>query len=307
MYNKFLISVIVPFYKRIDLLKATLNSILYASQKEFDLEVILVDDCSPDVLLQSDFEHYRRLGLNLFIYMNKSNLGPGPSRMNGLLMANGKYVHFMDSDDLIHPDFYKKLSALLEMDSGLSMVYGYSRYFDGQTIHNIYKRQQSINYNLLDCLVENGRVWSTSACLWRTEMAKASSVWKSGISRVWEDYYFDIAVGLQNPRINGVAENLVLYRIHQGDQLSSFDSIEVYWDRLSATYKIFEMLVKFNSATKYKIWIKSIRNRYLLWALNATTKDTLWYSFNYLLKLDAKFLPLLFLSRKNRWRFLKRI
>lgn len=97
--RKIELSFIIPAYNKLDLLRASLKSVL--AQTEIAIEVIVVDDASQPPLkerLAEDFPTVR------FI-RNQSNRGPSPSRNAGLKLAQGNYVCFLDADDQVVPQF----------------------------------------------------------------------------------------------------------------------------------------------------------------------------------------------------------
>lgn len=99
------ISVIVPVYKTEKFLKKCLNSII--SQTLKDIEIICVNDGSPDKslkILKSYADKDKRI-----VILNQKNAGVSCARNNGIKIATGKYVSFVDSDDWIDLDFLEKL------------------------------------------------------------------------------------------------------------------------------------------------------------------------------------------------------
>jgi len=92
------VSVIVPMYKVERYIKSCVDSIL--AQTFQDFEIILVDDASPDGCVElcqklyGDNEKVR-------LVRHEKNLGLGPARNTGMKHAVGKYIYFVDSDDLI--------------------------------------------------------------------------------------------------------------------------------------------------------------------------------------------------------------
>lgn len=103
------ISVIVPVYKVEKYLEDCVNSLVNQTLK--DLEIILVDDGSPDDcgkicdrLAESD----RRIKV-----IHKSNGGLSSARNAGIDVARGEYIGFVDSDDWIEPDMYEYLLTLI--------------------------------------------------------------------------------------------------------------------------------------------------------------------------------------------------
>lgn len=99
------ISVIVPIYRVEKYLARCLDSILNQSFR--DLEVILVDDGSPDRCGKICDEYAERDSRIRVIH--KENGGLSSARNAGLDIARGEYVAFVDSDDTITPDCYEKM------------------------------------------------------------------------------------------------------------------------------------------------------------------------------------------------------
>lgn len=92
------ISVIIPFFNRVEWLTQAIESILRQSYQDY--EIILVDDGSSEDL--STISKYLEL-LNVFIY-RQNNKGPAAARNYGIKMAAGKYLAFLDSDDMFAPE-----------------------------------------------------------------------------------------------------------------------------------------------------------------------------------------------------------
>ena len=92
------ISVIVPVYNIESYVCDCVESILAQDFK--DLEIILVDDNSTDNSLGVIKEKYKDYN-NILILRQVSNGGPGRTRNRGLMCAKGKYIYFMDGDDML--------------------------------------------------------------------------------------------------------------------------------------------------------------------------------------------------------------
>lgn len=108
-----LISFVLPIYNVEKYLRACVASIYSQDFGSINYEVICVEDCSTDgtrVLLESLQKEYD----NLKIVYNKQNGGLAFSRNAGLREAKGKYVWFVDSDDLVYPGCVPGLVKLLE-------------------------------------------------------------------------------------------------------------------------------------------------------------------------------------------------
>ena len=108
-----LISVIVPVYRVEEYLERCVKSIL--SQTYKNLEVILVDDGSPDqcpAICDACAEKDARVKV-----IHQENKGLSGARNAGIDAASGEYLAFVDSDDYVSPHFIEELYQLLQ-DTG---------------------------------------------------------------------------------------------------------------------------------------------------------------------------------------------
>ena len=117
MKNRVDISIIVPIYKVEEYLDRCVRSI--AEQTYGDLEIILVDDGSPDgcpAICDAWAEKDARIKV-----IHKENGGLSDARNAGMAIATGAYVAFIDSDDSIKPDFIQKLyGAITEYNADVA-------------------------------------------------------------------------------------------------------------------------------------------------------------------------------------------
>jgi CRISPR system Cascade subunit CasB len=124
-------------YKVQAYLHACLESVL--EQSCSDLEVIAVDDCSPDAsgAIADEFaardERVRTVRL-------PENVGLGRARNAGLEHATGDYVLFLDSDDTLTPGALQAITDRIEETGGPDvLVYDYARtYWTGEAVRNQY-------------------------------------------------------------------------------------------------------------------------------------------------------------------------
>jgi len=114
-----LISIIVPIYKVESYLRICIESIL--SQTYRNLEIILVDDGSPDQC-GAICDEYAEKDSRVRV-IHKENGGVSDARNKGLDIATGCYIGFVDGDDYIDPDMFQTLYQLIqEYNTDLSMV-----------------------------------------------------------------------------------------------------------------------------------------------------------------------------------------
>lgn len=104
------ISVIIPAYNAIDYMDESLDSIINQSLK--DLEIICVDDGSTDNTLER-LEYYASKDSRIQVY-TQENQGPGGATNTGLSKAKGKYIYFMDADDILELNALEELYDIIE-------------------------------------------------------------------------------------------------------------------------------------------------------------------------------------------------
>lgn len=107
--NKPLVSVVMPAYRCAGTIRCAIESVLC---QETELELLIIDDCSPEAL-DAVLAPYRR-DSRVVIVRNERNLGAAQSRNRGVAMAAGEFVAFLDADDIWAPDKLKKQLALMK-------------------------------------------------------------------------------------------------------------------------------------------------------------------------------------------------
>ncbi len=121
-----LVSVIIPAYQCAAYIIQTLNSVL--AQKFTRYEILVVNDGSPDTdILERLLEPY----MAFIRYIKQENGGPSVARNRGVREARGKYVAFLDSDDLWLPHHLAKQVEILEKDLSLGLVYSDALLLEG--------------------------------------------------------------------------------------------------------------------------------------------------------------------------------
>ena len=108
-----LVSVIIPMYNAAQFIPQTLESLLYQTMTDF--EVVVVDDCSTDNSVEVVKSFAEKFGGRLHVIKLPKNSGtPGLPRNKGINFARGKYIAFLDSDDLFTKTALEELTTLAE-------------------------------------------------------------------------------------------------------------------------------------------------------------------------------------------------
>lgn len=120
------VTVIIPVYNTEQYLEECLNSICGQSLK--NIEIICINDGSTDRSLNI-LERYEKMDKRISVY-TQVNSGQSIARNRGLKFATGKYIYFMDSDDVLDKNALKELYSLADKFQ-TDIIY-----FDGDTIFN---------------------------------------------------------------------------------------------------------------------------------------------------------------------------
>lgn len=126
MESKNKVSVIIPVFNVEKYLSVCVNSVLNQTLK--DIEIILVDDESPDNCPQMCDEYAKRDSRVKVVH--KKNGGLGFARNSGLEIATGEYVAFLDSDDVVDLDTYEILFDSAKQNDLDMLCFSYNRFAD---------------------------------------------------------------------------------------------------------------------------------------------------------------------------------
>ena len=120
-----LVSVVIPFYNAEKTLESMLKSVL--SQTWHNLQVILVNDGSTD----GSPELAARLAAEdpRVTVATKENGGVSSARNYGMTLCRGKYIRFVDADDILPPESTELLAARAEQDGADMVIGGYTQVF----------------------------------------------------------------------------------------------------------------------------------------------------------------------------------
>ena len=91
------VTVIIPYFKKKKFIKSTLKSVLGQSYKKLEIIIIYDDEDKTDLTYLTSL---KKLDKRIDIIVNKKNLGVSKSRNLGINKSSGKYIGFIDSDDL---------------------------------------------------------------------------------------------------------------------------------------------------------------------------------------------------------------
>lgn len=143
MDNK-LVSVIIPVYNVEKYLKRCLDSVVCQSFR--NLDILLIDDGSTDDCPQICDEYAARDSRIKVVH--KKNGGLSDARNVGIDSASGNYLCFVDSDDVVHPDFVLKLLNAIEVTRKKIAVCLFENFSDDCKLNFEHRKKLPVQLNV---------------------------------------------------------------------------------------------------------------------------------------------------------------
>lgn len=125
------ISIVMPLYNAEKYLEECIESIL--AQTEMDFELICINDASTDSTVEL-INEYAKKDTRISVYTNEQRMGAGESRNIGLRKAQGKYIFFLDGDDIFDENMLYETWKTAEAKDADIVVYQY-RAVSSEQIH----------------------------------------------------------------------------------------------------------------------------------------------------------------------------
>lgn len=201
------VSVIIPTFNRTDSMIEAVQSVLRQTYPHY--RIYVVDDCSQDWDRIQNMAAQRLRGNEnrCWFFRMPANGGPGAARNMGISLARGKYIAFLDSDDVWYPDHLARMVEELE-ESDAVMCYSPTdfawRWWDEQSQRYRYRADKHPEGQLSD--------WSFSPeRIQRECMIKTSTVvcW-SGLFKGPHSLRFQVAADHRSP--TAIAEDWELFK-----------------------------------------------------------------------------------------------
>ena len=225
--NNIALSVVMPVYNTGIILQETIDSVL--NQTFTDWELLIVDDGSTDevtanILLQQNDERIR--------IIHKKNAGVAEARNTGLANARGKYVAFLDHDDLFVPE--KLLESLKVFSEKPDAVLVYS---DTIPIGDFFNRvipKQKVDGKIFDSVIKNNPILSMSCSVVDKTFLDLHNIKFDPPCVPCDDWDFHLQCALYG-RIYSTNQPLVKYRYH--DNNLSSNAVKMYYAGISVINK----------------------------------------------------------------------
>lgn len=195
------ITVIIPIYNVEQYLGRCLDSVINQTYK--NLEIICVNDCSPDNSIQI-IEEYAKKDNRIIIFNRAKNGGLSAARNSGLKVATGDYVYFIDSDDWIDLNYIEKMVNKINESNAEVILNTNVIYVENDTYKDfIWSRYQQKNkkgqYLSIEDAINKTQVM-TWAHMYKTSFLKKYDL-KFPEGFIHEDEYFNVITCLNATNI----------------------------------------------------------------------------------------------------------
>jgi glycosyltransferase involved in cell wall biosynthesis len=213
------VSVIIPCYNGEAFLGQTIASVL--SQTYADLQLVIVNDGSTD----GTEGVVRQFNDPRIVYHAQANAGVANARNKGMALATGKYIAFLDADDLYFPDNLAEKVQFLRNNPEIPVVHAQEVKFaslSGRSIEVITGKGGWVLTHLLE--MSGTVIHSPSSVVMTKELADRLRGFDSQLSTS-ADWEYWVRIALQAP-IGFIPKPLTGYRVHDGQMHLNIDKME---------------------------------------------------------------------------------
>ena len=242
-----LVSIVTPAYNCANKIEETINTVLQQSYRNWEL--LIVDDCSKDDTA-TVVEEWIKKDARIKLFRQEKNGGASMARNRAILESSGKYIAFLDGDDMWLPEkLEKQIGFMMDND----YYFSYSPYY----IINDGERMDLLKLPVRNCpealdyheLLKMNRI----GCL--TVVFDAEKLGKVTIPKL--DKRNDYALWLKILRSSGITahrldEPLAVYRSHQGiSKGNKFGFLKYH-------FQLFHEVLGYSSFISYLLTLRNV-------------------------------------------------
>jgi glycosyltransferase involved in cell wall biosynthesis len=249
-----ILSVVITAFNEGDLIIETVRSV---QRQTFAFwEIILVDDGSSGRTQEVVASLVDEPGVRV---VRQVNQGVSAARNYGLKLARGRYVGFLDGDDLWYPDKAASHIAILETHPPVDLTFSWWRYVDEQG-HDTGRRGKPDKKSIqLEDFIKQNFIGSPSNVIGRREALFEAGLFDPNLLEM-ADMEFWFRVGrLREGNIRCVPEVLLDYRVRRGQLTKNWRRVLQDWERVMD--KVRQMEPQRMAAVEYEAY--AIAKRYL--------------------------------------------
>ncbi len=225
-----LVSIIIPYFKKKKFIKHTINSVVNQTYKKYEV-IIVYDDTNF-----SDLPYIKKIIKNIKkkkIVINKKNLGAGISRNIGVKNSSGKFIAFLDADDVWHKNKLKEQINFMKNQKVNFSFTSYSIINDKNQVNRNVVAEKNMTYDKLIKSCDIG----LSTVIIKSNLLK---MYRFPPIKTKEDYVMWLKLSKNRIKLSGLKKNLASWR-KLNESLSSST-----FQKLKDAFTVYNKYLKFN-------------------------------------------------------------
>ena len=191
------LSIIIPYYNTYELTMKLLREL--AIQKTDEVEIIVIDDYCKNEFGKTELKGVNEVFFQspIIVYAHEKNMGVSKSRNDGIELAQGKYIAFIDSDDMVMSNYIETLLELIKSHD-----------------------EDIIYFNWLDINTNDVIRHPNNPAVWKAIYKKEILPRFEECYKTKEDYYFLQELEKKNPSKYYYDKVLYIYNSGRSDSLT---------------------------------------------------------------------------------------
>ncbi|MEL7546162.1 MAG: glycosyltransferase [Pseudomonadota bacterium] len=252
-------SVIMPVFDAAHTLCAAVQSVV--AQTLPDWELILIDDGSNDGSLQLG-KLIARSDVRIRC-TGYTNAGPSTARNRGLEQARGRFIAFLDADDLWHPDRLEGFAKLFEAEENVGLLFSRTQFIDadGGRMRTVTPHYPTLT---LERLLSENPVCSTSNIACRRDVITQIGGFEDGLDYAEDQEWLVRFAATAAWHAKGVDKVWFYYRSTPDSQSADLDAMRSGWTQLAnRAQDIAGVPIKEMRARAYAVFCRQLARRAL--------------------------------------------
>ncbi len=249
MKSEPLVSVVIPFYSGIKWLDEALQSVLNQTYTQY--EVLVINDGSKENISNIEEKYEGKVN-----FIHKENGGPATARNRGIQEAKGKYIAFLDSDDMWLPEKLEKQVELMEEKNAVWSQHSFEMFWDEKTKKKTVNTSKYRGNVYKDCYI-SFKIQTSCVMVKRDNIIKDEIIFPID-KRYGQDssFYKQLAKKYEMFYLNGVYSK---FRVRQNNAgfraIVQINDRSSTWEEITNSKELKEMLPK-SVLVAYKICYK---------------------------------------------------